>query len=66
MNYEKLARKFGKKKLYEFDLESAVKVNYGRREIQKILSHREPFLLIDSIDAMDLSRKVIKGKRVRT
>lgn len=63
MDYEKIARNFKKKKLYEPCQESALSVNYNQNDIKQILSHRDPFLLIDSIDSIDLENKFIIGKR---
>ncbi len=63
MDYEKLIRKFRKKYLYDFDAESVQVVSYDKDKIKKILPHREPFLLIDSIDMIDIENKAIMGSR---
>jgi 3-hydroxyacyl-[acyl-carrier-protein] dehydratase len=38
-------------------------VNIGRHEIERLLPHREPFLLLDRIIAVDLSDLVAAGAR---
>lgn len=38
------------------------KLDYGRSDIRRILPHREPFLLIDSLKGLDVQRKVIAGE----
>jgi len=62
MNYEKIARRFGKKKLYDDIQDSLVTVNYQKDVIEKIIPHRDPFLFIDLIKAIDLDEKIIIGK----
>jgi 3-hydroxyacyl-[acyl-carrier-protein] dehydratase len=61
MDYEKLARNFRKKPVA--DTSTAVTINYGKEEIKKLIPHRDPFLLIDKIDRIDLKEKAISGKR---
>src|SRR5687768_5264802 len=39
------------------------KVSYGRAEIERVLQHREPFLLLDSITAIDLEQQSTQGAR---
>jgi 3-hydroxyacyl-[acyl-carrier-protein] dehydratase len=63
MDYEKLSRKFRKKPLHEFNKGSEVFVEYDKNQIANILPHRDPFLLIDSIEAIDIENKAIMGKR---
>ena len=45
------------------DPANAVSVAYGREHLHRLLPHREPFLLIDSIDSIDLSQRTIRGRR---
>jgi 3-hydroxymyristoyl/3-hydroxydecanoyl-(acyl carrier protein) dehydratase len=39
------------------------KVELGRPAIERMLPHRDPFLLVDAIDAVDLSEGAIRGSR---
>jgi 3-hydroxyacyl-[acyl-carrier-protein] dehydratase len=43
---------------------SACTVNYGRADIQRILPHRDPMLLVDSIDCVDLEQQRLRGRLV--
>jgi 3-hydroxyacyl-[acyl-carrier-protein] dehydratase len=38
---------------------------FGRDEIERILPHREPFLLIDEVLELEAGRRVVARKRVR-
>jgi hypothetical protein len=40
---------------------TSVQVAWGRAELERMLPHRDPFLLIDTIDAVDLSSGGIAG-----
>jgi 3-hydroxyacyl-[acyl-carrier-protein] dehydratase len=42
-----------------------VKAPLGRREIEEILPHREPFLLLDEITLIEPGVRVVARKRVR-
>ncbi len=42
-----------------------MKVPLGRSEIQEILPHRDPFLLLDEVTAIDPGVRVVARKRVR-
>lgn len=42
---------------------AAARVELGRPAIERMLPHREPFLLVDAIDAIDLSEGAIRGAR---
>jgi len=35
----------------------------GRTEIERLLPHRAPFLLVDSVDAFDRARVAVRGRR---
>ena len=38
-------------------------VSYRRREIERILPHRDPLLFVDTIDFIDISNRRIRGSR---
>src|SRR5436309_4913016 len=38
---------------------------FGRSELEAILPHREPFLLIDEVVELDRGKRVVARKRVR-
>ena len=59
-DYEALVRSGRKKPLYV--PEPAHRVELGRAEIEKLIPHRDPFLLVDRIDAVE-RRKAIAGRR---
>ncbi|MBN2153965.1 MAG: beta-hydroxyacyl-ACP dehydratase [Candidatus Lokiarchaeota archaeon] len=63
MDYEKIAKQNRKKGVLDQGASSMVRVSYGRGDIQKLIPHREPFLLIDRIDAIDLEQGGIIGSR---
>lgn len=63
MEYEKFARQFRKKYVADINTDTAETVDYNREDIKKLIPHREPFLLIDKIDKVDLNEKAIFGKR---
>jgi len=59
---ELLLKKYRKKPL-ALPADFPVKLDYGREDIKKIIPHREPFLLVDSIIGVDLAKALIIGKR---
>jgi len=63
MEYEEIARQFRKKVLNDVIQDTARKVSYTQNDIIKILPHRKPFLLLDSIDSIDLANQSISGTR---
>lgn len=63
MDDEKIVKQFRKKYLHKDDVKSVIKVNYGKDEIKKIIQHREPFLLIDTIDTIDFENNIITGTK---
>ncbi|MFC1607179.1 3-hydroxyacyl-ACP dehydratase FabZ family protein [Candidatus Latescibacterota bacterium] len=63
MDYEKTARQFRKRKLFDVSNESSQVVDYDQEDIKRILPHRAPFLLVDSINAIDIINKCIMGQR---
>jgi 3-hydroxyacyl-[acyl-carrier-protein] dehydratase len=42
---------------------SAVGTSLGRREIERLLPHRDPFLLLDQVTEVDLTEQTIRGQR---
>ena len=58
--YSEIARKIRKKKIETGPARSAT---YTRKDIEKIIPHREPFLLIDAINSVDLVSNTICGER---
>lgn len=42
---------------------STARVEFGRAELERMLPHRDPFLLLDGIDAVDLAQAAIQGRR---
>jgi 3-hydroxyacyl-[acyl-carrier-protein] dehydratase len=42
-----------------------VQAPFGRREIEEILPHREPFLLLDEVLELDPGRRVVARREVR-
>ena len=63
MEYEKIAKKNRKRGVLDTDAPSYVKVSFGREDIKKLVPHREPFLLVDRIDGIDLEQGGIVGGR---
>jgi 3-hydroxymyristoyl/3-hydroxydecanoyl-(acyl carrier protein) dehydratase len=43
--------------------EGGASVHYEDAALQALLPHRPPFLLIDAVDAVDLERRTIRGRR---
>lgn len=41
---------------------SVQRVSYARADIERILPHRDPLLLVDAVDAVDLAHRRIQGK----
>ena len=42
--------------------EGTTEVHFGRTEIERMLPHREPFLLVDSVQQVDLAQSAIAGR----
>jgi 3-hydroxyacyl-[acyl-carrier-protein] dehydratase len=63
MEYEKIAKKNRKRAVLDESASSFVNVSFGREEIKKLVPHREPFLLVDRIDGIDLEQGGIVGGR---
>lgn len=62
MSYEKLIRR-GRRRALFTPGEGTVDVSLGRPEIELMLAHRDPFLLVDHVDHVDLEAKGIIGRR---
>jgi 3-hydroxyacyl-[acyl-carrier-protein] dehydratase len=61
MDYEQLLRQSRKKPV--INLDDFDRVNYSSADIKKIIPHREPFLLVDSITGVNLTIGALKGSR---
>ncbi len=62
IDYESLLRGHRKKKVADA-ASLPVTLHYGREKIKRIIPHREPFLLIDSLSGLDPEEGIIAGKR---
>jgi 3-hydroxyacyl-[acyl-carrier-protein] dehydratase len=63
LDYEQLAKKYRKKPILETDTPSFRAVSYNRSDIERLIPHRPPFLLIDGISGLDLEQQGIRGTR---
>ncbi|TPV96408.1 MAG: beta-hydroxyacyl-ACP dehydratase [Myxococcales bacterium FL481] len=43
--------------------EATRSVDYGPRVVERLIPHRQPFLLIDGIDALDSDQRAVRGRR---
>ena len=57
------ARAFRRRPLWE-PAASTARVSLGRSEIERLIPHRPPFLLIDEITAVDLKQNAAQARRV--
>lgn len=70
MSYENLLRQYRKSQITTLlqleKKQSFIKLNYAQEEIKKIIPHRKPFLLIDRIIGVDLTKdqETIIGSRL--
>lgn len=62
MDYDQILRKKRKKFLTEPE-DLPVRFSYGKVDIEKIIPHRDPFLLIDRLTGFDPEKKIIAGER---
>ena len=62
MDLEKLIRRARRKRLFEQGPQT-VTVSLDREAIQKMIPHREPFLLLDSIESVDLEQVSMVARR---
>ncbi|OQX29291.1 MAG: hypothetical protein B0D92_04525 [Spirochaeta sp. LUC14_002_19_P3] len=61
MDKENLLKSHRRKPLCSVS-ELPVQLNYGHRDISRIIPHREPFLFIDCLTGVDTAEKVIAGE----
>lgn len=59
---ELVVRRARKRPLWEAGEETR-KVHFGQSEIERLLRHRDPFLLVDAITAIDLDQAALRGTR---
>jgi 3-hydroxyacyl-[acyl-carrier-protein] dehydratase len=66
-DYQSLLKKNRKRPLFDYSAESNeesfIPVKYGIDKIKKLIPHREPFLLVDSITGIDLDKRRITGNK---
>ena len=62
MDYDALLKKHRKRLLISPE-DVAFKLQIGRRDIERILPHRDPFLLLDRLTGIDLAGELITGTR---
>lgn len=43
--------------------EHSLRVELGRPQLERMLPHRDPFLLVDSIDTVDFTQSAVAGRR---
>jgi 3-hydroxymyristoyl/3-hydroxydecanoyl-(acyl carrier protein) dehydratase len=60
-SFEAMAKGARKRPLWTPLPKNGRETAYGRKEIERILPHRGPALLLDSIDAIDLSEGCLRG-----
>ena len=58
--YDKLIRSGRRKPLFT-PTETSHQVDLGREQIEHLVPHREPFLLVDEIRVVDLSQRAVLG-----
>ena len=66
IDYQNLLKQYRKKPLFdtgEIQFQSPAE-GIDRDELQRILPHRDPFLLIDRVEGVDLAEGTILGKRL--
>ena len=63
MDYEKTAKKQRKKPIMDLSAPTMTKVEYGTEVVKTLIPHRDPFLLVDRIDGIDLTQQGIVGGR---
>ena len=56
-------KKYQNRSIFDFDMKTSKEICYSTEDIIKVLPHRAPFLLIDSLNAIDIENMAIKGKR---
>jgi 3-hydroxyacyl-[acyl-carrier-protein] dehydratase len=63
MNADDVLRQYRKKPLFD-PATLPYRVNYGPDSVKKLLPHREPFLLVDRITALDIEHGLIAGEKL--
>lgn len=61
MDYDQLLRKKRKKVIAEPE-NLPVRFSYVKEDIEKIIPHRDPFLLVDKLTGLDPDEKIITGE----
>ncbi len=56
-----LLKKLRKRPLH--DASQAHPLDYGKDALERILPHRDPFLLLDGLDSLNLEERTIRGRR---
>ena len=62
MDYNQLLKKYKKKRIIS-ETEIPYPLNYNIQDIEKIIPHREPFLLIDRLTGLDIKEETIIGEK---
>lgn len=62
MSYDKIKRRGRRKSLF-VPTETTVEVAINQEQIKQIIPHRDPFLLVDEIDRVDLEAGTMRGYR---
>lgn len=62
-NEDKILRSYRRSPLCDM-ASMPTKLSYGRKDVERILPYREPFLLLDRISALDKEQKIIVGEYV--
>lgn len=62
MDFDKLIRTARKKPLFEAGT-TTTQVELGRVDIERMVPHRDPFLFVDQISAVDLEQRTLIGHR---
>jgi len=60
MSFDKLIKSGRRKRLFTPG-ETSQAVDLGRAQIERMVPHRAPFLLVDGIDVVDLSQQAVLG-----
>ena len=61
--YDDHVRAARRRSLFREDPASTVAVSFGSSEIQRMLPHREPFLMVERTDRVDLRQGAVRGWR---
>lgn len=60
---DKLVKQYRKKFLVKEDSPSLRRIHYTREDILRLIPHRDPFLLLDTLTGVDFEEKAIVGTR---